>query len=436
MNGSPGRKAPVRLLLAAGLFLLLFRPAVAASFDDRCGWEVVTVEGRLVPPRFHGRLDQLVLLRAVNGVLEPVPLQLDERDDDGRLALPNGPAATHDETPNVLDDNDLLVFAARDLGDRARVDDAAEIEVTDPTTGATRWAYLRYGSPAVAASHDDVRYDAEHDTVYARRYMLGFGSHTPTLFAFAGADGTPGRNLLDRVKARVTAEIFWGLFAFHRTEDDITSTVLAWKDGPIRVIRRARLSIRLGYGLPEPTIIAEDFLTGDTFEGPVIVRLPFNLRYVFGDLTVRIFLDFDRLDGRLFTAGQAPTLIGCREAFGHVDNVSADWFGMTGPEGTFIHALRVSPTMQGVQRHLYVVADPEPDPPERAAGNCPGVGYTLTDWRTVGRGSHEMGMVIRAFDHFRPGDEQAFLATLDHPLAVEVGTASVPLARQAARTLR
>jgi len=93
---------------------------------------------------------------------------------------------------------------------------------------------------------------------------------------------------------------------------------------------------------------------------------------------------------------------------------------MTGPEGTFVHVLRMSPTLQKIRRRLYVRADSEPDPPEDVAGTCPGVGYTLSEWGGVGRGTHRIEMIIRAFAHFTMGDERRFLATVDHPLDVTV----------------
>jgi hypothetical protein len=223
------------------------------------------------------------------------------------------------------------------------------------------------------------------------------------------------------LKARVTARVFWGLLHFDRNEDDVTATLLAWKSGPIRVIHRSALSVRLGLGLSPPKIVAEDFYTADFSESPVIVQLPFDLRYVFGDLTVRIFLDFDGLrNARIFADGHAPEPIGCDQPAPDINGIATNWFGVTGPEGTFIHALRVSPTLKGLHSALYAVADRTPDPPERVPGNCPGVGYTLTEWSSMGRGTHQLSMVIRAFDHFVPGDERAFLSSLQHPLSISV----------------
>ena len=98
--------------------------------DPGRDWEVLSIEGRRFPVGFRVSTEQLSLLRVTNGELEPAPFQIDERDQKDRFALPDGPAASRDEAPGVFDDNDLLVFAARDLGERAPVDGAVEIEVS------------------------------------------------------------------------------------------------------------------------------------------------------------------------------------------------------------------------------------------------------------------------------------------------------------------
>jgi hypothetical protein len=406
--------------LATLLVLGLARPA-AATFESDRGWEVVTVEGREFPTAFRVNVARLSVWCMRTGRLQSVSFQVDERDQSGQLALPNGPEPSHDESPEVFDDNDLLVLAAHDLGEHTVVAGAAEIQVVDPLTGTSRWAYVRLDKARPADTHDEVDYDPITHTVHARRYSLTLGAHVPTAFSFMNGSHAYGRNLLDRMKARVTARVLWGLFEFQRNEEDVTSTILAWKGGPVRVINRTELSVRLGYGLSPPKIVAEDFYTADASESPIIVQLPFDLRYVFGDLIVHIFLDFDGLrDARIFADGHAPVPIGCEQPAPDINGIAASWFGVTGTDGTFIHALRVSPTLETVHKVLYAVADRAPDPPERVPGNCPGVGYTLTDWAGMGRGTHQIDMVIRAFEHFAPGDEQPFLAALRQPLIISV----------------
>ncbi len=417
-------KTTFQPFVAVLLFFSVPRCA-CATFEKARGWEVVTVEGREFPAAFRVAVERLSLWRMAGGKLQPVAFQVDERDEGGQLALPNGSQPSQDESPGVFDDNDLLVFAGGGLGDQAPVADAAEIQVTDPLTAESRWAYLRLDAGVAAETPGDVAYDDGAHLVRARAYTLALGTHVPNAFSFMNGNHTYGRNLLDRLKVRVTARVLWGLLQFHRNEEDVTSVLLAWKNGPVRAIHRSQLNVRLGYGLSPPKIVAEDFYTGDTFESPIVVRLPFDLRYVFGDLTVQIFLDFDDLhNSRVFAAGRQPEPIGCDHPAPEMNGIATNWFGVTGPEGTFVHALRVSPELRTLHSALYAVADRTPDPPERVPGNCPGVGYTLTEWGGMGRGTHQINMVIRAFEDFTPGDEQTFLASLQHPLVTQVRAAT------------
>ena len=83
----------------------------------------------------------------------------------------------------------------------------------------------------------------------------------------------------------------------------------------------------------------------------------------------------------------------------------------------------MSKALATVKRQIYAVADSRPDPPERLPGDCPGVGYTLTHWRGIGRGSYWSNTVVRAFDHYSAGEVQVFLYSVANPLRVSVGRA-------------
>ncbi len=170
--------------------LLLTVPAL--GFQGGHAWQILTIEGRRIPSKFRVSTGHLELLAAANGTLEPIPFQIDERDRNEQLALPNGPVPSQDESPGVFDDNDLLVFAARDLGERATTADAAEVEVADPLTGEKGWANLRIGTATSRSMRKDVIYDPATDAIRARRYLLAFGPHTTSYFAFVDAAGQAG----------------------------------------------------------------------------------------------------------------------------------------------------------------------------------------------------------------------------------------------------
>jgi hypothetical protein len=413
------------ILVTCSCLLLAGR---AAAFSDDRASEIVTVEGRRTPAALGTRVDHLALYAAHSGVLQPIPFQVDERDAEGEIVLPNGPEARVDESPGVLDENDLIVFVAGDAGERFPGAPGTEVAVRDSDSGKTAWVYLRaHDAIAPRATRDDVDYDPRSDSIYGARYTVRFGQSVPWYFAFADGKHRDGVNLLDRLKARVEARILWGLFTFRRDENDVRMTTVAYKDGPVRVIRRERIEVHIGYGLDSPSIVADDFYTADAVEGPVIVRLPFSLRYVFADLTVRIYLDFRSLPGYSVVAGGLPQPLPVDCSHPAELEISQDsgpsWFALRGPAGTLMHLLRVGPTLDGLHRALYYRVDPGgSDSPESQPGLCPGIGYTLTHWNGMGRGAHELGLVMRALPGATPGDERRLLASFVKPLDVEVTT--------------
>lgn len=87
------------------------------------------------------------LYSAHHDILSPIPFQFDERDERGEMVF----SETAAQSEFQFDENDELVFMAKDTGDRiatellpAMSDAAVEIEVTDPVTRARGWAYLLY----------------------------------------------------------------------------------------------------------------------------------------------------------------------------------------------------------------------------------------------------------------------------------------------------
>jgi hypothetical protein len=213
------------------------------------------------------------------------------------------------------------------------------------------------------------------------------------------------------------------LFGFRRNEDDVTEEVLGYKDGPIRVVRRSRIGIEIGWGLPAPSIINEDYFYADYAEAPVHISLPFSLAYVFGDLDVRLYLDFLKLDGFRVVAEGLPSgtrIVGSPPTDrAPQDEPRTHWFLLEGRSVKFFHRLRFGPTLDRLECRLFYVDDPaRPDPPEAVPGSVPGIGYRLTDWSSVRRGRHEIWMDTYIVDG--PATADDVLARLAAPIAVEV----------------
>src|SRR5262249_21359174 len=273
----------------------------------------------------------------------PIPFQIDERDSDGRWLLDRGPEAA---TPSgIVDDNDVLLFMAADAGEPARRgalprgERGVEIAVRDPLRDTTGWVYLiAFAGPAPRSVLSYVEYDPLTDRVHGARVTLGFEGGVPGYLAIAvpGVDGDV--NLLDRFKVRATATFLWGLIRVARSEQDLGTRFIAWRQGPIRVIRQQQQWVRIGWGIRSPTFGSYTYFYRDSAELPVALRLNFPPTYFFTDITIRALLDFRDLRGWSVVVPSLSdpipidgTMTLAKES---VNRLPDTWFALQGPQIT------------------------------------------------------------------------------------------------------
>ena len=389
--------------------------------------------------RFDGcAVDRLALLacgdNAGRETCEPVPFQVDEVDAEGHWVLDQGPQPNADEPPGVLDANDRLLFMASDAGDRVGRADlppdtaATEISVHDPLTGEMHWAYLvAYRDRAPRSAHSYVAYDSATDRVRGQRVTLGFRHGVPGYLAVEGTDviagGTAATSLLDRFKVRATATFLWGLIRLSRNEDDVTSEFVAWRQGPIRVVRRQRQWVRIGWGIHSPTFGSYTYFYRDFAELPVSLYLNFPPTYFFGDITVRAFLDFRDLRSWsvLLPDLSEPIAVDgvMTERKEGLNQLPGSWFALRGPQVTLVQILDVSSSLASVRRSLvYNEASTQRDPPEEVPGEEPAIGYRLDRWEHVSAGAHQLASTSYALPPDL--DVRQFLAARHVALGVTV----------------
>jgi len=367
-------------------------------------------------------------------ICEPVPFQIDEVDAQGHWVLDQGPQPNPEDPPEVLDANDRLLFMAGDAHDRVGRADlppdtaAIEISVRDPLTGETDWAYfLAYRDRAPRSVRSYVAYDPATDRVRGQRVTLGFRHGVPGYLAVDGtdvlADGPAATSVLDRFKVRATATFLWGLIRFSRNEDDVTSEFVAWRQGPIRVIRRQRQWVRIGWGIHSPTFGSYTYFYRDSAELPVSLYLNFPPTYFFGDIEVRAFLDFRDLRtwSVLVPDLSEPIAVdGVMTAQKErLNQLPGSWFALRGPHVTLVQMLDVGASLASVRRRLVYNETSTPhDPPEEVPGEEPAIGYRLDRWEHVGAGAHQLASTSYALPPDL--DVRQFMAARRVPLGVTV----------------
>ena len=335
----------------------------------------------------------------------PIPFQVDERDHHNHWADDQGPQPVRDESPGVFDENDVVVFMNRDLGEKG---DPAKLP-----RGASTWLEVRVGSedkplgyaylgifdspPALPSDQPAyARYDPAEDEVYADRYTVRFGSPLPTYLALVHHQGESPDNVLNAVRADGEVRILAGLFHFQRTEKDLEYTIQGYRGGPVRAIRSAKYWIRLPLGFKArgrvELLFYRDFVEA---RAQVNIRIP--PRLVPADGHLRAFFDF-----RDFAGGQVlgPDGLLAEPIGGQMTEVKRQfarrpvrWSALLLPSGqSFLLAVRLGGSLQRLDQRLYL--DESVDP----ARGKPSFGFTLAGINRLDTGEQDLSVNAMVLD--------------------------------------
>lgn len=420
---------------------LLVGILAVGSLDAAHGAQAKTVARRSDPVVVTGR--QLTGMKGVpiadcalysmrEGALRPVPFQIDEKNKDGVMALtgPNGKPVNPDD--GLWDDNDELVFMAKDFGDRASKADmpagckqAVEIACADPVGGGEGWVYCAaFNGPPQVNPGRYVSYDFPRDYVNADCYELGYTpgemkSYFSTLILKDNTN-TRSENLLDRYKFRVTLTLFFSLISLSRNEDDMRSVLVGYKDGPIRSVRQCSNSIYLKFGIRSPTSIVDNYYYRDSIEWPTLIKLPFNVSTIASEGFLISGCDWapSSTGMRYFNScNLSPVLVDgvMSEAEIKLNKDAYLWSGISGPQGNMLSRLWLSPSLVMTKELLYIDDKTVADPPEGCKGHWGYNGWSF-NITTVPSGTHKFVAYFYFPENYKPGDEKPFLEIIDHPL--------------------
>jgi hypothetical protein len=373
------------------------------------------------------------LLAFRDGRLAPIPFQVDERRGR-KLALPDGPEPTEDDRPGLLDDADLIVFMACDAGEQAKpaiVEEThpkawREIRIEDPLDHTSAFAYLVVTDDPPLTTRRYVGYDPAGDLVSSTAYRVGMVNALPNYFSLVSKEG-PGANLLDGLRLRAEATLIANLAHWTLNEQQGVHRLIAWKSGPVRVVRRSRHQVNIGLGIRLTAATAHSYFYPRMVFGPGSLKLPISPGILFRDITAFGGADFRDLRGWRYHAPGAPP-----EGFpidGHMDDPErsydafGDWFVVEHGDQAIMMVTRMSENLQrGVRLRLIYADDPERDaPPEGTRGALPLVGYRGLGVERLAAGRYTFQLRIFILPGYRAGDEKRILAQLDAPLTADGG---------------
>lgn len=402
-------------------------------------YDAVTVQGDALRNFLGKPVDKLRVFSFLDGKFQPVPFQIDERDAQGNYVMEQGTQKGEDDTPGILDENDELVFMAWDTGDQisskelpAGVQLSAEIEARDPDTGENAFVYLlMFDSPPPLSPVDYVHYDAVSGLVDAYYYGVKYSEDAPIVFDSMYTKkqiGGDEKNTIDRLKIRFWAKLVIGL-RLTKNEEDFKTSVVGYKDGQVRLIRRTVSELTF-YGIfKSPSAAGQEYFYGNYFYIPLEINFPFDVKDVFADASVRL------------TTELAPDATAVYYNSNNTKGVQVDgkmsddeknmnkepftWAVVQNNEPGNKTALLNMPIIREdvpVKPYLfYMDDDTAADPPENFEGQRGNLGYELDNFQWLKKGAHRLGSVLFALPDFHLGDEIQFLNLMDKPLKLWVG---------------
>lgn len=178
-----------------------------------------------------------------------IPFQIDDVGAD---------ASYFSEVDGVLDNNDELVFMAKDGGDQAGpgvwITDADsrnyqryEIRLTDSVNPALQaWAYIyRSSTLSYSAPVDYISANATLDQITSAAYELGHNANgVMDRLQISAAGGGNNMDIVDREKVRILGAI--AFISYELNEDNVSTLNRGYKDGTVRVLREQTYHFAFG----------------------------------------------------------------------------------------------------------------------------------------------------------------------------------------------
>lgn len=387
---------------------------------------------------------QLGVLTLRDGKLVPIPFQVDERVGR-KLVMLDGPEPFPDDKPGRFDWQDLIVFMACDAGERSTSE--ALVAAVGPDAGLHAWREVRIEDPldhhagyvyVVAAERPPhttqryVEYDAARDIVRSAAYEIGSTNTLPTHLALSLGQPMTG-NLLDGVRLRADAKLWPNLVQWSITERDGRHRMLAWRVGPVRVVRRTEHYVNIGLGINISAGTAHTYFTARGVYGPGSLKLPFSPSVFFSDITAFAGADMRNFRGWRFHSGGAPaagfSVDGTTDASERAFAGKGDWFVLEQKDRALLVQAVLSENLSAIVplTPVYVDDAARTAPPEAEPGSVPLVGFRGAGLQKLQAGRYTFELRVAGIYPYHAGDEAQVLRQSAKPLTADV-SARWPLA--------
>lgn len=280
-------------------------------------YDPVEIRAGILTGLLGAELGKLRLYNFANGSFHSIPFQFDEWTAEGSMILDHGAEENAQQGNGTLDPNDMLVFMARETGDRVppehRPDGAGqgiEIEIVDPLTNTKGWAYLlpvsepvsEAESPPLSSVDQAEKYIAQGATytIVGTNHVRGKKTYKTVVNEHVWVKkeaGGDGEDFIDRSKFRVSARMLFGTIRIGFDEDDFIGEVSKFKLGPVRSVARQWACITMPLGLKSPRLYGDVYVYDTLILIVFETKITMNPKYLLTDYRMIIGYDLNPAKG-------------------------------------------------------------------------------------------------------------------------------------------
>ena len=224
-------------VLLVGFVLPSVSFALAPPLRQIDAFKVITVEGEDMPWSLGLPIEELSLAAMLDGVMEPIPFQIDEYNQGGAVYF-DGWHVPMAGTAKLMDPTDKLLFLFKDAGERKTERDQYDGEllaeiITRDRDGVERFVYLVRNS-RLRSDEQYVRYSAEIGLVETDFYSLRYNNENHLKWDDFRYNNYVGERPLDSMKLRFDTGILTPITDTELNNDQMIALPTGEIIGPIR----------------------------------------------------------------------------------------------------------------------------------------------------------------------------------------------------------
>jgi len=381
------------------LILLFYQMANASPLTPQQAryYEPVEIPAEVFASALGLPLKNLAIYSWENNNWKPILFQVDERTSEGNFIFTNGVQANPEQANQRLDSQDLLVFMAREAGEKAPQGElpagayeVIPIELIDPVRSESWWAYLAlFPGPAPQAELKPISQLISKPNLFRFQFptyeydcLINYDGQKslPTILInrlrILPEAGGNGKNIIDRQKIRGRITFLGGLIKIPINEKIAQGGIVAYKPGPVRVLTHSVMYPVFPLGIKGPKFYIDTILVDTLTLTYITMRVPFDPGFFIHDMTLSFGMDLSpEAKGMRYynSVNQQGFLIDGKmdEAEKNFDPTKDKWRLITGLQGTQIISTHFDPKFLRNGKAFSTYNDDEntAHPPENFPGD-------------------------------------------------------------------